>query len=267
MFENTLFRCSALGYLMTEPQSKAAKDAGELSESCKTHLVDVYVSTKYGRQTDISNKYTEKGLMVEEDSITLYSRVKKSFFKKNEEHLHNEYIKGTPDMFVGPDIHHAVKIIDTKSSWDIFSFFRARTSALNKMYYWQLQGYMALTGACMATVAYCLVNTPEVLISDEKRRLLFKMNAGTEENQDYKDACLELDKLMVYDDIPMHERVIEFHFDRCEEDIQRLYKKVERARKYLIELEKSFNPSAMIAEHKPELGATIIDKIVLTKIN
>jgi hypothetical protein len=142
-FNNILFRCSSLGYLMTESRVKS----DPISETTKTHLIDVYVQNKYGRQSDISNKYIQKGLMVEEDSITLYSRVKKTFFKKNEQHLSNAYIKGTPDLFTGIEIKQADEVLDTKSSWDIYTFFRVHTQPLNKMYYWQVQGYMALTGA------------------------------------------------------------------------------------------------------------------------
>lgn len=237
MFDNTLFRCSSLGYLMTEPKSKAAKDAGELSESTKTHLIDVFVQNKYNRQTDISNKYIQKGLLVEEDSITLYSRVKKTFFKKNEKNLTNEFIKGTPDLFTGLEIEAADSIIDIKSSWDIFTYFRNHSNGVSDLYYWQLMGYMALTGARSAKLAFCLVDTPETLITDAKRKLMWQMNAGTEENSEYKEACEELDRSMTFGDILMKERVMEFDIERNQEDIDLLYSKIKRARVFLNELD------------------------------
>jgi hypothetical protein len=79
---------------MTESRTK-----NDLSETTKTHLIDVYVANRYGRQEDIQSKFIEKGLAVEEDSITLYSRIKKDFYKKNEDHLKNSWIKGTPDLY------------------------------------------------------------------------------------------------------------------------------------------------------------------------
>lgn len=241
-FSNTLFRCSSLGHIMTEPKSKADKEAGNLSESAKTHLIDIFVSTKYNRQSDVQSKYIQKGLMVEEDSITLYSRLKKKYFRKNKERLSNRFITGEPDLYEGPNIYEADVIIDTKSAWDIFTFFRNKTKSLSSDYYWQMQGYMGLTGARKAIVAFCLVNTPEILIGDEKRRLMYKMGVATDENEDFIQACGELDRLMKYDDIPMHERVIEFEVERCEEDIQAAYKKIAKCRQYLNELELSFNP-------------------------
>lgn len=241
-FSNTLFRCSSLGHIMTEPKSKADKDAGNLSETAKTHLIDIFVSKKYNRQNNIQNKYIQKGLMVEEDSITLYSRVKKQFFKKNKERISNEFITGEPDLYEGTNILKADVIIDAKSSWDIFTFFRTKTKPVNSDYYWQGQGYMALTGAKKFILAYCLVNTPGILINDEKRRLLYKMGVATEENEDFIQACEELERLMKYDDIPMQERVIEFEIERNEDDIQAACANVIKCRKYLNELEQSFSP-------------------------
>lgn len=198
-----------------------------LGESCKTHLVDKYVSAKYGRNTDISSKYTTKGLMVEEDSLTLYSRYKKQFFKKNVERFENEFISGLPD------IDESQIIRDIKSSWDIFTFFRVNPEKLNKMYYWQLQGYMALTGATNSVLAYCLVNTPEILRNDEKRKLYYKMGVIDDTNPEYVAACEELDKNMIYDDIPIDERVKELVVERNDADIQRLYERVKDCREYM----------------------------------
>lgn len=234
-FKNVLFRCSSLGYIMTESRSKTET----LSETAKTHLIDVYVANKYGRQEDIQNKYIEKGLAVEEDSITLYSRIKGEIYFKNEEHLSNPWIKGTPDLYVGPSIFQATNIIDIKSSWDIYTFMRTLTKEVNKMYYWQLQGYMSLTGATSATLAYCLVNTPEPMILDECRRLMWKMGVATDENPLYLEACEALRRNMTFDDIPLDERLIEFQIPRNEADILRIHKRVEDCRQWLQEFEES----------------------------
>ena len=83
-----LFRCSQLGKLMTEPRSKTET----LSETTKKYLAEVYASVKYGRKKDIVNKYIQKGLMVEEDAITLISRLNKKMYLKNGTHLKNDFI-------------------------------------------------------------------------------------------------------------------------------------------------------------------------------
>jgi hypothetical protein len=220
---------------MVESRSKTEP----LSETAKTHLIDVYVANRYGRQEDIQNRYVEKGLAVEEDSITLYSRVKKEFFKKNEDHLKNEWIKGTPDLYTGETIQNAETIIDIKSSWDIYTFMRTLTKDVNKLYYWQLQGYMDLTGAKSATLAYCLVDTPLQIIADEKRRLMWKMGVATEETPLFVEACEALDAAMTFGDIPIHERLIEFEIKRNDIDIMKMHTRVEECRKWLNEFENS----------------------------
>ena len=222
-----LFRCSSLGHLMTESRSKS----DPISETTKTHLIDKFVSWKYGRQTDISNRYVIKGLTVEEDSLTLYSQYKKKFLKKNEEQISNDFISGTPDHYEGEEILKANLITDIKSSWDIFTFFRSKAK-LNKMYYWQMQGYMALTGAKKATLAYCLVDTPDVMIQDEKRKLMWRMGL-IDDSKEYLEACKEIDKLSVYTDIPIKVRVHEIHIETNDMEIERLYERIKYCREWI----------------------------------
>lgn len=226
---NILFRCSSLGYIMTEPKRKA----DVLSETCKGHLADLFISAKYGRKSDITSRYLEKGLAVEEDSLTLYSRVKRKLYVKNEERFTNNYISGTPDIIL-VDGAMPTEIIDIKSSWDIHSFYRAKSKSLSDMYYWQLMGYMALTGATVGRIAYCLVNTPERFIEAEKRSLWYKMGQPSGDNQEWIEASQEIDRNMVYDDIPMKERVYdEFVVTADEDEIERIYKRVADCREWM----------------------------------
>lgn len=222
------FRASGIGYLMTEPRSKSET----LSETTKSHLIDVFVSEKYGRKKDISNKYIEKGLAVEDDSITLLSRHTKRFYSKNDERLFNEFIQGEPDLFEGESIHNADMIIDIKSSWDIFTFFRTKKEHINKMYYWQLQSYMWLTGAKESQLVYCLVNTPEMIINDEKRKLMWKMGA-IDENETTEKAFAELERAMTFDDISLDERINIIKVERDEFAIDRIKNKVVECREWM----------------------------------
>lgn len=236
-----LFRCSSLGHIMVEPRSKSE---GPISEGCKTHLIDKYVSEQFGRNTEIFSKYTDKGNEVEEDSLTLFSRVKGQFFKKNKEKVFNDFICGTPDFYEGPSLQKATVIRDLKSSWDIFTYFRAKHKDLNKLYYWQLQGYMDLTGAEVAYLNYCLIDTPQPLVNDEKRKLMWKMGATTDQDPNYIEACKEIDKLHTYSDIPMEDRMFEIRVDRNQADIDRMHQRVLDCREYM---EKTFHKQLLIA--------------------
>ncbi len=71
-FDNYLFHPSSLGLIMTESRTK-----DQFGETCKSHLMECYINKKYGRFKDITNHFIEKGILAEEDSIDLYSVVKK----------------------------------------------------------------------------------------------------------------------------------------------------------------------------------------------
>jgi len=249
------FRCSSLGDIMTEPR----KGETGLSATCKKRLVEVFVNEKYGREKDVQTKQMLKGLLVEEDAITLYSRLRKKNFTKNLETLNNEYIKGTPDLFEGESIRKAAVIIDVKSSYDIFTFFATTADALNKNYYWQMQGYMALTGAKQARLVYCLINTPDVLVNDEKRRLQWKMNILDDESPMFEEACIALDKLMKYDDIPISERALEIVIDRADFDIKKIYSRVEQCRTYMNSKLFKSDPSIILASHDKDVDVIIVE--------
>lgn len=230
MFNDYKFHPSSLGLIMTD-----AKIKGDvLGETAKSHLLECYVTKKYGRSKDITNKFIEKGLLAEEDSIDLYTLVKDKLFIKNEELLQNDWFIGTPDLFEGETILTASVIIDLKTSWDIFTFFQSMHKAIDKKYFWQLQAYMDLTGAKQARLVYCLVNTPFKLIEDEKKKLLWTMGIiDPETDQAYLDACIRVDKNSNYDDIPIEEKYIEFIIDRDQEAIDKAHERVKICRDFL----------------------------------
>ncbi len=220
--------------------AEKSKDIVVLSEGAKTHLTDIWISETKRRKADINNKFIEKGLAVEEDAITLYSRIKKQFFKKNETHLFNAFIKGTPDIFTGETIGSAIRIHDVKSSWSANTFYRTFIKKINELYYWQGVGYMWLTGALFFDLAYCLVNTPEPLIEAEKRSLWYKLGQPSDDNENWINAQAAIERNMRFDDIPMRERMLEYTIERNEADIELLTKKITAAREYLNWLDAEF---------------------------
>lgn len=167
--------------------------------------------------------------MVEEDSLTLYSRVKRTPYFKNTERKSNKWITGECD------VRDCRIIIDTKSSWDIFSFFRAKNAPLDAMYWWQVQGYMGLYDCDSAIVAYCLVDTPQTLIDEELKKLWYKLGCPDKFSDDWMAAEQEMIRLCKYDDIPLEDRVHEFFVERDDSKMQACYKRVEDCRKWMNE--------------------------------
>jgi hypothetical protein len=232
-WNDTHIRASSVGYLMTEPVTKADKEAGLLSKTAQKHLLDVYIAEKYGRKKDIQTKQMKKGIEVEQDSIDLLSMYLKMPFSKNDQRFTNDYITGFPDIIDND------RIIDIKSSYDLWTFIGNIPDKLDSLYHWQMQSYMWLTGAKSAVIAYCLVNTPESIIEQEKYYLLKKMDVATEENPEYVKESMKIEFNMSFDDIAIDERVLMFNVGRNEDDILRIQQKVEKAREFLREIEQT----------------------------
>ena len=232
-WNETLIRASSVGYLMTEPVAKADKEAGVLSKTAQKHLIEVYIAEKYGRKRDIQTKQMKKGIESEQDSIDLLSMYLKLPFSKNEERFKNDFITGLPDIINGDTI------IDIKSSYDLWTFLGNIPDKLDNLYYWQMQSYMWLTGTRKATIAYCLVNTPESIIQQEKYYLLKKMDVISEESPEFIKEAMKIEFNMTFDDISINERILTFNVNRSEDDILRIENKVLKARTFLQELEQT----------------------------
>jgi hypothetical protein len=232
-WNETLIRASSVGYLMTEPVTKADKEAGLLSKTAQKHLIEVYIAEKYGRKRDIQTKQMKKGVEAEQDSIDLLSMYFKLPFNKNEERFKNDFITGLPDI-INDDT-----IIDIKSSYDLWTFLGNIPDKLDNLYYWQMQSYMWLTGTKNAIIAYCLVNTPENIIQQEKYYLLKKMDVISEESPEFIKEAMKIEFNMTFDDISIDERILTFNISRSEDDILRIENKVLKARTFLQELEQT----------------------------
>jgi hypothetical protein len=227
-----------------------------LSVGAKTHLSSVYAFEKYHKWSaskDKGNKYTDKGKEAEEESITLISRLDKILYLKNDERMENNFLCGHPDVIVNDHEGIPAKIIDVKTPWDAETFFSNVGKPLSFQYYWQMQGYMALTETNTAEVNFCLVNTPESILNDEKYRLFKRMNPATDDNPDYVAAELELINNLTFDDMPLADRRLKFTVHRNNEDIERAYRQVEKCRLHLIEIEKLHLNGGNIEELVPLL--------------
>ncbi len=234
-FSNVKIRCSSLGSLFTEPVSKADKDAGNLSKTAKSHLIEVYARELWGVERDIVTKQMKKGIQAEESALTLLSRIDKKLYTKNEEHKSNDWIQGTADI-VDDDL-----IVDNKCSWDAFSFLPKLIEPIDKDNYYQLVGYMWLWEKNNGRISHTLVDTPQNIIDGELYRLLRSMDVATEENIEYKKAAEKLISNMKFDHLPMEQRVINYFVTRdeqFEETIAKIPVKVEKAREFLQELHK-----------------------------
>ena len=154
------FRCSSLGKLMTEPRSKSE---GVLSVGAKTYIRELAAQEIFGVEFEVSSKAIEKGIEVEGDSIDLLNSVRGLSLFKNTERKSNDFITGECDLFDA----EAKRGHDIKSSWSIATFPITVADCEDRLYEWQMRGYMALWDADEWEVNYCLVDTPDRLIGFE----------------------------------------------------------------------------------------------------
>lgn len=197
-----------------------------LSKTVETYLQQLHKEEVFGKRDDIRSKYLDKGIQVEEQSITLYSTISDALFVKNKERRSNHFITGEPDNTQG-------KIRDIKSSWSLSTFPMHDESLTNLDYWWQLQGYMELWNLEEAELIYCLVDTPEELINDELRRTVWKSGFTA-------DLPIELENEirlnMTFSDIPTELRCKVFHVERDRLAMRQLEEQIIRCRTYMNQL-------------------------------
>jgi hypothetical protein len=224
------------------PILEAAKDIDQpLSVGCKTHLAGVYATEKYHKWSpvkDIGNRATAKGTECEPQGIELVNEVDGLLLIRNEERIENDWFSGHPDCVEIGNNEFGVVIHDIKCPYDIESFFSYINKEIPPLYYWQMQGYMDLSGAKLAKVHFCLVNNPEYQIKSSCEALLRRMDVISEYSPEYIKAQAEMVNNMTFDDIPKKDRRFTFIVERNDEDILRARKKVEKCREYLQDFEK-----------------------------
>lgn len=185
---------------------------------CETWLK----SKLYNREKEFSNKYTQKGQIVENNSIDIIAnQLGYGMLFKNEQYFENDFLTGTPDI-ITKDV-----IIDAKSSWDVFTFPFFDTEP-DKNYWWQGQGYMNLTGRRKFKVCYVLTDTPEHLIEKEMRSYAWRTGYEYDE-LNYGEWY----KKMTYADIDESLRIKAFSFDYDEKAIEGVNVRVLECREYI----------------------------------
>lgn len=221
------FRASSAGKLMTNPRSKKAREAGELSQTAKSMIEMAYLQNQYGASEPIVTKEMLKGHMVEPDSVKLLDKVLPSAeYRKlyRGPRKKNAFFSGSCDIELSDTIE------DIKSSWSLITFFKTRRNTIPETYYGQGQVYMDLYKKDKFRLCYTLVSTPEELLIREESRLRHMYNG--EESKDYQEAIEQLWSIHKVDHIASEDRLKVFHFERDDEYLKELKYRVKHARDY-----------------------------------
>ena len=258
-FDNFKFHCSQLG--------KIYSAKGELTVANKTFLRELFTETIEGKRKEITSRYFEKGHFMEEDGVSMVNETlyPKELLIKNKERKENEFITGVCDL-----PYKNIVVYDVKNAWDVFTFGKA---SLTDDYEQQGRGYMWLWKVKKFRLYYCLNNMPEHMLVDEERKMFYRHSFVTMEDPEYLKLCEELRAFHNYDNRPIWDRFKIWELDHSDAEIEKLKIKIGKSRAYLNDLLEeqrariAYNRGLMgifddvlIAEHKPELSATIIEK-------
>ena len=203
-------RCSGLADLMVKPKS-----GNGISATAKSAVRKIVKFDLFGYRDFEGNKYTEKGIALEEQAIKLSGRKRGLPLKKNTERRENDWITGECDIYV-PSRR---LIIDTKCSWDIGShpFFDDETEEKAKKagYDEKMKGYMWLWDCDEAQIDFVLLPTPYDQLSS------------------YDDPNRYID---LVEQIPQEKRITTVIIKRDEKIIEKIKERVEIAQEYYQQL-------------------------------
>lgn len=215
MKRDILFRCSSIGKLMTEPKTKAE---GPLSVGAKTYIRTLVSEEIFGIDFEVTSKPMEKGIRMEGEAIQLLNRVRGLNLEKNTERRFDEFITGEADLFNVA----AMRGHDLKCAWSVATFPIVVKDCEDKVYEWQMRGYMRLWKAKEWSVDYALLSTPEDLCKWEPQTMHF------------------------VDHIPEHMRLTSWTVTHCQEKEDAMIEKVKAAREYYALVVEEF-----ASTHKP----------------
>lgn len=207
------------------------RDNPELPQGSKTYCKQWLKETRFKRRAEIRSKFIDKGNECEEDGFTLMAIVLGlGMVYKNEQFFEDEHICGTPDLILSD------QVIDNKCSWNLDSFPMYESEVPEPDYWYQLQGYMALTGMQRATLAYTLVDAPVWMVERELEWSDNKFNVVN--NMVFTQKTFEYfgieDKGFV--PIPNKDRVKTFNIERMDSVITDIRTRVELCRNYIYTL-------------------------------
>lgn len=224
-----------LGLEFKMNELKKVKDDVVLSSTCMKRLCAEYTKYTTGRERVINSQEIEKGLLLEEDAITAYSLYTKEYLVKNKQRRENEYVSGEID------IEEETRVTDTKVSWDIYSFDSLIISGIKNAYEWQGRVYCWLWGKDEARVVHTLLDTPEHLIQNMERKLMYDMFgseqrkniASDEELEIYNEACKKIRFNHTYKDLPDSRKIRIFDVKRDLDIEQKMIERIQQCRKIL----------------------------------
>jgi hypothetical protein len=233
-------------YIAREILTKAIQyDPDGISDTAKNEICEIYAYEKYGKSTISSGGSKPlsmvKGVLAEDDSIQIISRVDGVEYRKNNRVVANRYFKGVPDILIGQFRKYITGVKDIKTPYDLPEFLFLLGSAARRDDIWQMMGYLDILGLESGEICYCLSNMPQSMIDAEEERLKIRYQQLDMEEREVEKKLFTLKANMNYDEIPDEMRVIRHTVHKDGKKLREMHSRVTLARKWLNDLDEKFN--------------------------
>ncbi len=233
----------------------------ELPAGAKSYCEKWLKEKLYDRRKNFQNKYVEKGIECEDDSIAFAAdALGWGQVEKNEEWFSDDYMEGTPDIIanlwrrqVGGSNEvletETPTVIDMKNVWDCFTLPLFDSIIPTAGYETQLQVYMHLVSNEYniqfndAILCYALMDAPAGVMRKEMNRLSW------EEGQQgliTPEIGERVRREMTYSNLPAELRLKTFEVKKDQAVIDELMYRVELCRKYIASLAETDKFKAII---------------------
>lgn len=215
-----------------------------LGDTAIGYLMEVYAwetVKKCSVTKEMTVDFIQKGKMGEAEGLELLSYCENHLYEKNTERISNDFLSGEPDTFKGRSVKDADVIPDIKIIWDYPGFLKKIDQPPDRDYRFQLAGYADISGAKEAFVANCLIDTPEPIRNDYKRKLFYKGEYTSEESPQFLAAWEPIERSMIFRDIPVLRR-----FNKVpvalfsDHERNQVYDRVKFCREYLEKFHQSY---------------------------
>ena len=225
-------------YILDMQKKIAVLNNHPLSQTTINALLRQYGWKTYNKKVAATSdplSFMKKGSDMEIEAVELLSTIDNQQYRLEVDTVENEHIIGRCDVLC----QDTDLVIDTKISWNVNSFLKARTSQVSKKHWYQMQGYMELYNVNHAEIVFLLLNTPPELIEREKIKLQNKFMIGEIDREKYELDMENIESAFTYSNIPLNKRCFRYRVKREPQVFDAIYKKVEKSRIWMRDFEKS----------------------------
>ena len=219
MIEKFKIRASEIGDI----SGYLGKEVKELPKGAQTYCKKWLLSKTHNEPLPFANKYTQKGIRAEDESIKLIQKVLGyDFLLKEDSYASNEWVHGHCDV-LQPD-----EVIEIKNSYlaETFPFYEVECP--NNGYFLQSQGYMDIYERESCKLIYTLINATEKEIENET--LKYCRAIDSEYTEEIENLFRQR---MTYDHLKDEHRIKVFEFKRDDNVINQIHDRVEMCRTYI----------------------------------